>query len=76
MAFCDAAAPDVVLGLLVRGDKADLEQPVTVAAPCKHHWDIEEAHGPVALGICRNCGMTKWFDTSYSYQYGRNWHYD
>jgi hypothetical protein len=46
---------------------------MTVAAPCKHHWRIEEAHGPVALGTCRLCGIMKWFDTSYSYQYGHGW---
>ncbi len=42
---------------------------MTVATECKHYWKIEEAHGPVALGICRLCGVTKWFETSYGNHY-------
>ncbi|KKK47998.1 hypothetical protein LCGC14_3149580, partial [marine sediment metagenome] len=36
---------------------------------CRHHWDIEEAHGPVALGTCRFCGKEKEFETSYGNYY-------
>jgi hypothetical protein len=44
---------------------------MTVAAPCKHRWQIAEPKGEKALGICKICGMTKWFETSYGYQYRR-----
>jgi len=28
---------------------------------CGHHWEIDNAEGPVSLGMCRLCGATREF---------------
>ena len=28
---------------------------------CQHHWVIQEADGPISLGLCRECGAFKEF---------------
>lgn len=31
---------------------------------CAHHYDVAPPNGPKAIGICRRCGYTRWFDNS------------
>ena len=28
---------------------------------CRHHWVIQPATGPVSLGVCQTCGMSREF---------------
>lgn len=38
--------------------------------PCKHHWVIQPASGPVSDGECQRCGETREFK---NYVEGRDW---
>ena len=35
--------------------------PMTVAAPCKHHWRIETPHGETSEAVCELCPATRTF---------------
>lgn len=37
---------------------------MTVAAPCVHRWRIDEPNGPLAQGICSQCGARREFRTA------------
>ena len=32
-----------------------------IAPSCQHHWVIQEADGPISVGLCRECGEIKEF---------------
>ena len=38
------------------------EAPVTQT--CCHHWMIQNADGPISLGVCKNCSETREFKNS------------
>ena len=31
---------------------------------CVHHWDIETPRDATSLGVCRYCGIQRWFQNS------------
>ena len=42
--------------------KATREKPTL---KCCHYWIIEPPNGPMALGVCRNCGEVRQFNNSW-----------
>ncbi len=36
--------------------------------PCRHHWIIEKADGPVSMGVCKHCGLTCEFKNYIEYK--------
>ncbi len=49
--------------------KNEMTQTTTINPPaelestpqCRHHWVIQPATGPMSLGVCQTCGMSREF---------------
>ncbi len=49
--------------MVVQHNSAAAGQDQSVA-PCRHHWVIEPANGPVSRGVCQVCEETREFKNS------------
>jgi hypothetical protein len=50
--------------MLAQQQPAAVAQEEAYIAPCRHHWIIETANGPVSRGVCRICQETREFRNS------------
>lgn len=50
--------------LTINAKKAALRRIEKPVSGCKHHWRIEEVHGPTCEGLCLICGVTRTYSTA------------